>query len=243
MKTKQVTLIPAPQQAGLTKALTLKGEIVAYHKAATSAAEEAMENLFQCGRLLEDVKAVLKADKSTPFGKWVEQFCGFSERSAQGYCKLYQDLRDSTKAQRAALFNQHQSQRAVTAFLTDQRKPTQPDPKPAPPPVTIDAEAVEILEPDDDREPSDDEIREANGENLDADPPPPEPEKPARSGAEKVSSAKLVDDTIRTLVSPLARAILNIAKANGGKGEQYETAIDHLNEVIRSLKEMRKGTR
>jgi hypothetical protein len=42
MKTKQAALIPAPQQAGLTKALTLKGEIVAYHQAATAAAEEAM---------------------------------------------------------------------------------------------------------------------------------------------------------------------------------------------------------
>ena len=155
MKTKQAALIPAPQQTGLTKALTLKGEIIAYHKAATSAAEEAMENLFQCGRLLEDVKAVLKVAKSTTFGEWVEQFCGFSERSAQCYCKLYQDLRDSTKAQRAALFNKHQSQRAVSAFLTDQRKPADPDPqpakpKPAPAPPVVQGELVDDQdEPDD----------------------------------------------------------------------------------------------
>lgn len=131
MKTKQAAIIPAPQQTALTKALSLKGEIVAYHKAATAAAEEAMENLFQCGRLLEEVKAVLKADKTTTFGKWVEQFCGFSEPSAHSYCRLHNGLRDLTKTQRAKVFQEHQSQRAVAAFLTDQRKSADPDPSPA----------------------------------------------------------------------------------------------------------------
>jgi len=82
-------------------------------------------------------------------------------------------------------------------------------------------------------------------ENMDADPLPADepPAAKVKNGTEKVSAAKLVDEAIRTLVSPLTKAILSISNANGGKGEQYQLAIDHLNEVIGCLKEMRKGTR
>jgi hypothetical protein len=124
----QATALAPTSQTALTKALGMKGEIVAYHQAATKAAEEAMENLFQCGRLLDAVKGVLKAEKSTTFGRWTEQFCGFSERSAHCYCKLYHDLQHLTKAQRAALFNRHQSQRAVTLFLSESQKTEEKEP-------------------------------------------------------------------------------------------------------------------
>ena len=101
-------------------------------------------------------------------------------------------------------------------------------------------------EPDDldTAEPTDDEILGAV-ENLDADPPPADepPAKEVKNGSEKVSAAKLVDEAIRTLVSPLAKALLNIAKANGGKGTEYQAATDHLNNVIGCLKEMKGGKR
>lgn len=131
MKQQKNAIVPASpaQQAISTKALSFKGEIVAYHQAAHKAAEEAMENLFQCGRLLEEVKAVLKADKTTSFGEWCEQFCDISSSSAYSYCKLFQDLREFTKFQRAGIFTRYNSQRAVQAFLTDQRKTAEPKPE------------------------------------------------------------------------------------------------------------------
>ena len=53
MKQQKNAIVPATpaQQAISTKALSFKGEIVAYHQAAHKAAEEAMENLF----LFEDL--------------------------------------------------------------------------------------------------------------------------------------------------------------------------------------------
>jgi hypothetical protein len=121
----------------------MKGEIVAYHQAATRAAEEAMENLFQCGRLLDAVKDVLKAEKSTTFGKWVEQFCGFSERSAFSYCSIYNNLRHLTKLQRAAVFKEYQSQRAIALFLADNRKTEEKEP----PAMTETSPHYELPEP------------------------------------------------------------------------------------------------
>jgi hypothetical protein len=106
----------------------MKGEIVAYHQAATRAAEEAMENLFQCGRLLDAVKDVLKNEKTTPFAEWCERFCDISGSSAYSYCKLYQDLREFTKFQRAGIFNRYNSQRAVASFLADNRKTEEKEP-------------------------------------------------------------------------------------------------------------------
>jgi hypothetical protein len=210
MKQQKNAIVPATpaQQAISTKALSFKGEIVAYHQAATKAVEEAMESAFQCGRLLEDVKAVLKADKTTSFGKWVEQFCGFSERSAFSYCSLYNNLRDLTKLQRAAVFKEHQSQRAVAAFLTDQRKTAEPKPDPtvsktetvdepiptSPPPasqsVPVQSDAVDGETLDGSGGGGDDPLDTPEGPPADLDEPPEEPTAEEIAGATDAPPAK-----------------------------------------------------
>jgi len=251
MAKKTAVALPADDNRALTQAAGLRGEINALHREALKSGNEMLRNAVQCGERLEQVKLVLKACKTTSFGKWIEQNLDFSERSAQSYCKLYNDLGKLPKAQSVALLGNADSINEAKRLIAEVVKPER---KASSSPVTVEAESVTQTEgymnvirgtdgPDEDHEPTDDEIRAANGENLDAEPPPPDeaPAKKVKSGAEKVSAAKLVDETIRTLVSPLARAILGVAKVNGGKGEQYQLAIDHLNEVIACLKEMRKG--
>ncbi len=60
-------------------------------------------------------------------------------------------------------------------------------------------------------------------------------------GKAKTSAATLVDTATKKLISPLAKALTKIARANGGEGDQFKRAHAGLNECIKGLNEMRKG--
>jgi hypothetical protein len=91
MATQATVLAPAEHTA-LTSALGFKGEINALHREALKSGNEMMRNAIRCGELLEEVKGVLKAAKSTSFEIWIERNLDFSPQSARSYMRLYNDL-------------------------------------------------------------------------------------------------------------------------------------------------------
>lgn len=78
---------------------------------------------------------------------------------------------------------------------------------------------------------------------------PPTPRKsrqgtlPPKKGkaVSKVSAASLVDALSKKHIGQIARGLTAIAEANGGEGFQFKRANDGLNELIKGIKEMRKG--
>ena len=88
----QVTALAPAEHTALTSALGFKGEINALHREALKSGNEMMRNAIRCGELLEEVKGVLKAAKSTSFEIWIERNLDFSPQSARSYMRLYNDL-------------------------------------------------------------------------------------------------------------------------------------------------------
>lgn len=56
-----------------------------------------------------------------------------------------------------------------------------------------------------------------------------------------VGREKMVDATISQLVSPLVKQVVAIAEKNGGQGPVFSLVRDHLDEVLKLLKRMRRG--
>jgi hypothetical protein len=124
-----------------TAALSLVGRINACHRECVKAGNETLKYAVECGELLTEVKAVLKADGSTTFGIWVGQFLDFSERSADVYCRLHKDLGKLPKAQRAALFDEAESIRGLQKLISQAVPKATPAPAPAAPPTPAAAQS------------------------------------------------------------------------------------------------------
>jgi hypothetical protein len=227
-----------------TQALALKGEINALHRETLKAGNEMMKNAVRCGQLLGQVKLILKASKTATFENWVEQNLDVSYRSARSYMLLSNRLEELQNWQSSAILQTADSiseafRLIETTRPTVSKTETVDEPIPTSPPPASHPE-IEDFEAEDTGGGGESDL---TGEWVDEPPAPEEKPKPIKNGAEKVSAAKLVDNAILTLCSPLARALLAIAKANGGKGPEYEAATEHLNCVIGCLKDMRKGTK
>jgi hypothetical protein len=86
-----VTIIPPAGIAGLA------ARIRAEHEAAQSAMRSVVIHAIEAGKLLMEAKALVGHGN---WLVWLEENCGFSERTAQGYMRLAR--LDPTKAQRVA---------------------------------------------------------------------------------------------------------------------------------------------
>jgi hypothetical protein len=83
-------------------AIALKSEINANHRECLRAGNEAIHHAYQAGELLAKVKGLVPHGS---FSGWVSQYCDFQPRTAQGYTKLFKDLKAIPKAQRVALLD------------------------------------------------------------------------------------------------------------------------------------------
>jgi hypothetical protein len=133
---KQQKNVPVPtsstELAISTKALALKGEINALHRETLKSGNEMMRNAVSCGERLEELKAILKASKTTTFENWVNQNLDFTDRAARSYIKLFTDLGKLPKPERRSVLETADSiaeaRRLIAATLT----PDTPKPAPAP---------------------------------------------------------------------------------------------------------------
>ncbi len=90
------------------------------HLEARDLAEQAIERALEAGRLLAEVKAELKHGE---FGSWVSANCGFTDRTARRYMRLYEN-RDALPVGggiRAAL--EHLKSDTVSVFDLDALDP------------------------------------------------------------------------------------------------------------------------
>ena len=139
-------------EVSTTKAMTLAGRINACHRECRKSGEEMLRYAVECGELLTDVKALLKADKTTTFEKWGGQFLDFSWRTAESYCKLYKDLRRLPKAQQLQVFDEVDSIRGLQKRIAEAAPKDDPAPAPAatpppPAPVLLDRDGDPLPDP------------------------------------------------------------------------------------------------
>ena len=201
--------------------LSLKGEINAHHREAMRAGNELLHHAHACGELLTQVKELLKADKNTTFGNWVDQFIDFSYRSARDYMKLYNDLECLPKMASSAILNSADNISQARRLIAGHIEQDKPEPKSEP------------QQPTQERPPAVPFI-----ENPDADPPPElegriEPEEPVvvpqasvvldcfdRPVPDHFREAQATAGAIATQarrLDPILREVLSLAEQEGGE--------------------------
>ena len=109
------------------QAMSLIDEIKQCHSMALDKLNEGFSYAIRCGELLTECKALLKAEGSTTFGVWTEQFLDFSPRTAQRYMKLHKDLGQLSNTTRLSFLQSADSISSLQNLLPQNNKSTRGD--------------------------------------------------------------------------------------------------------------------